>query len=87
VLDEYDRVTRPLQQKLIEIGEGDPEALQALDRLRAAALYRMAVCTLGLGGTQAVAHAADLRIRAERLVPEIADEVGRESASRPTRRP
>jgi len=87
VLDEYDRVTRPLQQKLIEIGEGDPEALQALDRLRAAALYRMAVCTLRLGGPQAVERAADLRIRAERLAPEIAGEVDRESASRPTRSP
>jgi tetratricopeptide (TPR) repeat protein len=34
VLDDYDRSTRPLAQKLAAIGEADPEVLQALDRLR-----------------------------------------------------
>ena len=78
ILDDYDRSTRPLAQQLAAIGEADPKVLQALDRLRAAALYRMALCTLRVGGPGAAARADELRSRAEKLAPDTASAVGRE---------
>jgi tetratricopeptide (TPR) repeat protein len=85
VLDQYDRLTRPLEQQLASIGEADPEALRQLDNLRAATLYRMSICLLRTGGSRA--RADDLRRSAEKLAPGVADDVSPEAPPSPAARP